>query len=111
REVAKRTSPLVQRVVTLGSPIRILDPAGQCFMLRALHAPRAGVDMAAIHRMRQRPPVPCTSIYTITDEAVRWDLSEDRESIHSENVIVPAHRHRDLALHPLTIETVTRRIA
>lgn len=111
REVAKRTSPLVARVITIGTPLRILDPAGACFMLRALFSPKAGVDTVTINRMRQRPPVPCTSIYTVTDEAVRWDLSEDAESLTSENVVVPAHRHHDLALHPLTIETVTQRIS
>jgi hypothetical protein len=100
REVAKRTSPLVRHVVTIGTPLRILDPAGSCFMLRSLFGPRAGVDKVAVHRMRQRPPVPCTSIYTITDEAVRWDLSEDTESLTSENVTVPAHHHHELLLHP-----------
>lgn len=111
REVAKRTSPLVRRVITLGTPLRILDRADRCAMLRALVAPGTGVDMAAINRMRQRPPVPCTSIYTVTDEAVPWDLAEDAESLLSENVMVPAHRHHDLALHPLTLETITHRLS
>lgn len=109
REVSKRTSPLVKRVITVGTPVRIVDPSDSCAMLRALFTPRAGVDTAAINRMRQRPPVPCTSIYTTTDEAVRWDLCEDGESLTSENVVVPARGHRDLALHPLTIETITHR--
>jgi hypothetical protein len=111
REVAKRTSPLVQRVITIGTPLRVLDPTGRCVMLRSLFAPRAQVDVATVNRMRQRPPVPCTSIYTVTDEAVPWDLAEDVESLTSENMIVPAQRHCDLALHPKTIETVTHRIS
>jgi hypothetical protein len=109
REVAKRTTPLVTRVITIGSPVRILDAAGSCSMLRALFSPRSGVDTAVINRMRQRPPVACTSIYTITDEAVCWDLSEETESLTSENVVVPARLHHDLALHPMTIEAVTQR--
>jgi hypothetical protein len=111
REVAKRTSPLVRRVITIGTPLRVSDPTGRCFMLRALFTARAQVDMAIINRMRQRPPVPCTSIYTVTDEAVPWDLAEDVESLTSENVMVPAHRHRDLLLHPRTLETITHRIS
>jgi hypothetical protein len=111
REVAKRTSPLVRGVITVGTPIRVVDAAGSCFMLRALFAPRAMVDAAVVNRLRQRPPVPCTSIYTTTDEAVRWDLSEDVESPLSENVVVPARRHADLALHPMTLEAITYRIA
>lgn len=111
REVAKRTSPLVQRVITIGTPLRVFDPAGGCFMLRSLFSPRARVDMAAIQRMRQRPPVACTSIYSVCDEAVPCHLAEDVESPMSENVMVPARRHQDLALHPKTIEAVTQRIA
>jgi hypothetical protein len=111
REVAKRTSPLVRHVITVGTPLRIVDPGAECVMLRALFTPRAGVDTAAINRMRQRPPVPCTSIYTVTDETVRWDLSEDSESPTSENVMVPARGHHDLLLHPMTIETITQRIS
>lgn len=111
REVAKRTSPLVRRVITIGTPVRILDPAGSCAMLRALARPGAGVDSAAVNRMRQRPPVPCTSIYTTSDEAVHWELSQDTESLTSENVVVPATGHRQLALHPQTLETITQRIS
>jgi hypothetical protein len=111
REVAKRTSPLVRHVITIGTPLRILDTGSGCSMLQALFTPRANVGTAEINRMRQRPPVPCTSIYTVTDEAVRWDLSEDSESLTSENVMVPAHRHHDLLLHPMTIETITQRIS
>lgn len=111
REVAKRTSPLVRRVVTVGTPLRILDPDSRCPMLRALLAPGTGVDRAAINRMRQRPPVPCTSIYSVSDEAVPWDLAEDTESLLSENIVVPAPGHRDLALHPMTLETITHRLS
>jgi hypothetical protein len=111
REVAKRTTPLVSRVITIGTPLRILDAAGSCAMLRALFAPEAGVGTAAINRMRQRPPVSCTSIYTVADEAVPCDLAQDVESLTSENIVVPAHRHHDLALHPMTIEAVTQRVS
>jgi hypothetical protein len=111
REVSKRTSPLVKHVITVGTPVRVLDPVDSCAMLRTLATPGAGVDTTAINRMRQRPPVPCTSIYTITDELVRWDLSEDVESLTTENVVVPAHRHRDLKLHPVSVEAITLRIS
>ena len=111
REVAKRTSPLIRRVITVGSPLRVIDAPMRCVMLRALAAPRACVDEAAIGRIHQRPPVPCTSIYTLTDESVPWNLAQDVESLRSENVVVPAQRHGDLALHPATIEAITQRIA
>jgi hypothetical protein len=111
REVAKRTTPLVARVITIGTPLRILDATDSCAMLRALFAPKTGVDTATINRMRQRPPVSCTSIFTMEDEAVPCQLAEDVESLTSENVVVPAQRHHDLALHPMTIEAVTQRVS
>lgn len=111
REVAKRTTPLVARVITIGTPLRMLDATGSCAMLRALLQPKACVDNAAINRMRQRPPLPCTSIFTMDDEVVPCQLAEDVESLTSENVVVEARSHRDLALHPLTIETVTQRVS
>jgi hypothetical protein len=111
REVAKRTTPLVARVITIGTPLRILDATSSCAMLRALFAPKTGVDTATINRIRQRPPVSCTSIFTMEDEAVPCQLAEDVESLTSENVVVPAQRHHDLALHPMTIEAVTQRVS
>jgi hypothetical protein len=111
REVAKRTSPIVRQVITIGSPVRIDDPRGRCAMLRSLLAPAAGVDAPKMNRLRQRPPVPCTSIYTVTDEIVPAELSEEVESITTENLMVPARRHADLLGHPRTIEAVSERIA
>jgi hypothetical protein len=111
REVAKRTTPIVRQVITVGSPVRVLDPRGRCAMLLALFEPHAQVDKAKTNRLRQRPPVPCTSIYSVTDEAVPYDLSEEPESLTSENLLVPARRHSDLLAHPKTIEAITQRLA
>jgi hypothetical protein len=111
REVAKRISPLVRRVITVGSPVRVDDPQGRCFMLRSLYAPQARIDALKFNRLRQRPPVPCTSIFTVTDEAVPSSLSEDPESITTENLMVPARRHADLIRHPKTLEAITERLA
>ena len=111
REVAKRTSPIVRQVITIGSPVRVADPRGRCAMLRTLLAPDAGVDALKMNRLRQRPPVPCTSIYTVADELVPAELSEEVESITTENLMVPARRHADLLGHARTMEAITERIA
>lgn len=111
REVAKRTTPIVDQVITVGSPVRLEDPHGRCFMLRALFAPAARVDALKLARLRQRPPVRCTSIYTVTDEAVPMELSEEPESPLSESIAVPARRHADLLRHPATLEAITQRLA
>jgi hypothetical protein len=111
REVAKRTSPIVRQVITIGSPVRVIDPHGRCDMLRSLFAPEARLDPLQINRLRQRPPVPCTSIYSVTDECVPAEMSEDPESITTENLVIPARRHADLLRHARTFEEVSRRIA
>ena len=111
REVAKRTTPIVRQVITVGTPVRVRDPRQRCPMLQSLFTPAAHVDAMTLNRLRQRPPVPCTSIFTVTDEAVPHELAEEPESLTTENLMVPARRHADLLLHPKTLEAVTHRIA
>jgi len=111
REVAKRTTPVVRQVITIGSPVRVSDPHGRCLMLDTLLGPRSCVDNAKLNRLRQRPPVPCTSIYAPDDELVPAIYAQEPESITSECISVPVHRHSDLMLHPKTIEEITLRIA
>ncbi|HUR90849.1 MAG TPA: hypothetical protein VMZ74_17325 [Ramlibacter sp.] len=111
REVAKRTTPIVRQVITIGSPVRVTDPRGRCKMLDALFEASAGIDRMKLNRLRQRPPVPCTSIFSMTDEAVPTQFAEEPESITTENVAVPAKRHADLMHHPKTLEAITFRIA
>ena len=111
REVAKRTTPIVRQVITIGSPVRLRDAGGRCAMLRALLEPRAQVDSVKFNRLRQRPPVPCLSLYSATDEVVRPELCEEPESLTTENLMIPAKRHADLIAHPKTIEAITERIA
>jgi hypothetical protein len=111
REVAKRTTPIVRQVITIGTPVRLRDPYQRCEMLRNFFQPSSGIDTVKMNRLRQRPPVPCTSIYSMTDEAVPPDLAEEPESITTENLAVPAKRHADLLLHVKTLESVTQRLA
>jgi esterase/lipase len=111
REVAKRTTPIVRQVITIGTPVRLRDPYQRCEMLRNFFTPTAGIDTIKMNRLRQRPPVPCTSIYSVTDELVPPELAEEPESITTENLVVPAKRHADLMLHAKTIEAITHRVA
>ena len=111
REVAKRLLLFVWQVITDGTPVRVRDPRKRCPMLQSLFTPAAHVDAMTLNRLRQRPPVPCTSIFTVTDEAVPHELAEEPESLTTENLMVPARRHADLLLHPKTLEAVTHRIA
>ena len=112
REVAKRATPLVRQVVTLGTPFNA-TPADvhRCAMLRTLTESRDTRLASLWQRLRQRPPVPCTSIYSMTDAVVPWALCVDVESIESENVPIEAATHLDLPLHAQVLEVVTHRLA
>lgn len=109
RELAKRAAPLVRQVITLGTPIS--PSAGRCPMLQPLEdAPgRLNPEMAV--QLKVRPPVPCTSIYSMGDRAVPWQMCLAPESFNSENILVAAPSHRELADHPRVREIIVDRLA
>jgi len=112
REAAKRTSPLVRQVITVATPFNTAaDPWHRCRLLRELESEGARLDASVWQRLRQRPPVPCTSIYSVNDGVVPWRLCVDVESATSENIEIPAAAHLDLARHPKALEAITQRLA
>lgn len=112
REVAKRTTPLVRQVITLSTPFNLSAPGQRpCPMLWALRDKQGCMDPAVALRLRQRPPVPCTSIYSMSDRTVPWQMCLETESLMSENVLVPAAHHTQLGEHPMVREVITHRLA
>ena len=112
REVAKRVTPLVRQVITLGTPFNAAaDLQRQCVMLRALDGDSLRLEPAVRQRLRQRPPVPCTSIFSRNDDVVPWALSLDTETATSENVALDGLRHHDLPSDPKVLEVVTYRLS
>ncbi|HWI81707.1 alpha/beta hydrolase [Ramlibacter sp.] len=109
RELAKRVTPLVRQVITLGTPFNA--GAGECAMLRPLHDQSGRVPEALQRQLRERPPVPCTSIYTMGDGAVPWQMCVAPESPGSETILVPVASHRQLADHALVREIIADRLA
>jgi hypothetical protein len=111
REVAKRIDPLVRQVITLGTPFNTAaDPRRQCEMLRALDGGQR-LDAAVWRRLAQRPTVPCTSIYSMSDCAAPWQLCVQSESPTFENVQVMVGSHLEMAAHPKVLEVITHRLA
>lgn len=112
REVAKRTTPLVRQVITLSAPFNLAVPASRPFpMLRALQDKQGCLDPAIAQRLRQRPPVPCTSVYSTSDPTVPWQMCMEVESLMSENISVPVANHHRLGEHPKVLEVITNRLA
>lgn len=112
RELAKRANPLVRQVITLGTPFNTAaDPQRQCPVMALLDSGAERLPLAVRTRLRQRPPVPFTSLYSKADGVVRWEQCVERETPETENVEVPDARHHELADHPRAIEVITHRLA
>ena len=112
REVAKRASPLVRQVITLGTPFNVTGESDRaCAMLRTLAEGPDARPASLWPRLRQRPPVPCTSIYSATDAVVPWEMCVGPESVESENIRIETATHLDLPLHPQVLEAVSHRLA
>ena len=111
RELAKRCNPLVRQVITLGTPFNTAaDPQRQCKVMALLDGPER-LPLAVRARLRQSPPVPCTSLYSREDGTVRWEQCLERETPESENIELPGARHHELAMHPKAVEVITHRLA
>jgi hypothetical protein len=109
RELAKRATPLVRQVITLGTPFNA--GAGRCAMLQPLADESGRLSPAVQRQLRERPPVPCTSIYTMSDALVPWPMCVEAPSPVSESIMVPARGHRALADDPQVRRIVADRLA
>ena len=108
RELAKRTAPLVRQVITLGTPFN--TAAGRCAMLAALHDQSGQLPQELERQLRETPPVPSTSIYSMSDLKVPWQMCLETESLASENILVPAASHEQLANVARVREVITDRL-
>jgi pimeloyl-ACP methyl ester carboxylesterase len=109
RELAKRATPLVRQVITLGTPFN--TEAGRCAMLQPLVDASGRLPAALQAQLRERPPVPCTSIYTMADALVPWPMCIEAPSSASESIMVSARGHRALADDPQVRRIVADRLA
>ena len=112
RELAKRAHPLVRQVITLGAPFNTAaDPQRQCKLVALLDSGAERMPLGVRQRLRQRPPVPCTSLYSKDDGVVRWQQCVDVDGDDCEHIEVPGATHDALGLHPAVLEIVTHRLA
>ena len=112
RELAKRADPLVRQVITLGAPFNTAaDPQRRCRVFALLDTGPERMPLSMRTRLRQRPPVPVTSLYSKDDGVVHWKQCLETETAVSENIELPGARHEDLPLHPRALEVITHRLA
>lgn len=111
REVAKSAPESVRQVVTLATPFGSLSDAnhaGTIFKLLGGDTSQLTPDLQA--RLRERPPVPTTSIYSRSDGVVCWRGCLESRGRQVQNVAVDAS-HLGMPSHPDVLRIVADRLA
>ena len=111
REAARERPDLVDRVITMGSPV----VGGPKYTLAAHAYRRRGFDLdaieAAIHARNSNPlRIPVTAIYSRNDGVVAWQACIDRHCANVEHVEVSS-THLGLGFAPDVYEIVAQRLA
>ena len=111
REIAKSLPHRVRQVITLGTPFaRLANSTNVQWLYEFLSGTTAAVDTAFARRLAMTPPVPTTSIYSLTDGVVAWQACVGKASPLSENIEV-ASSHLGLIWHPDVLHIVADRLA
>ena len=111
REIAKRAPQAVRQVVTLATPFNAMgdaNHAGTIFKLLGGDTSRLTAELQ--QRLRQRPPVPTTSIYSESDGLVCWRGCLEKPGPDVENIAVNAS-HLGMTSHPDVLRIVAERLA
>jgi hypothetical protein len=111
RELAKRCPQSIRQVITLATPFNSLgaaNHAGTIFKLLGGDTSKLTEELQA--QLRQRPPVPVTSIYSESDGLVCWKGCLEKQGPQVENVAVHAS-HLGMPTHPEVLRIVADRLA
>ncbi len=113
RELARAAPGMVRQVITLGSPIQMIEQdsssaQGIWDALKHLHSPEFKRETRAAFRPLLE--VPTTSIYSRTDGVVHWHMSLVRQTEHSENIRVYGS-HCGLGFNNSAIFAIADRLA
>jgi hypothetical protein len=111
REVAKLCPQAVRQVVTLGTPFGAMgdaNHAGTIYRLFGGDTSQLTPELQA--RLRERPPVPTTSVYSKSDGVVCWQGCLQAEGDRVQNVEVNAS-HLGMGTHPEVLRIVLDRLA
>ena len=110
REIAKMLPKQVRVVVTLGSPFTGHPKATNAWRVYQLVSGEKEIDAERFATLKQRPPVPTTSIFSRTDGVVAWQCSMEEETANSENIEVHAS-HVGMVANPTALFAVADRLA
>jgi pimeloyl-ACP methyl ester carboxylesterase len=111
REVAKLAPEAVRQVVTLGTPFGAIGDANHAGTIyRWLGGDTSQLTPELQARLRERPPVPTTSVYSKSDGVVCWQGCVQAEGERVQNVEVNAS-HLGMGTHPEVLRIVLDRLA
>ena len=113
RALGREHPDLVRRVISLGSPYRMVEGDGSSAMTlwrRFRHLHDAAFDLNQIaEQERPKLAVPATSIYSRRDGVAAWQTCIDEVGPLAENIEVRAS-HTSLGVHPAVIYAVLDRL-
>lgn len=122
RELAARRPELVERVITLGSPVRLVEDSANALVitmarmvsrLRNMDDGCLTASCSCGMMLMERHPgeIPTTAIYSKTDGVVHWDSCVDRSGAETvENIEVKAS-HVGMGLNTDVFKIVADRLA
>lgn len=110
REIAKMLPDHIRSVVTLGSPFTGSHKATNAWRVYQLVSGEKEIDEERFAALRERPPVPTTSIFSRTDGVVAWHCSMEEETALSENIEVHAS-HIGMGANPTALYAIADRLA
>ncbi len=122
REIAARRPELIERVITLGSPVRLVEDSANALVitmarmvsrLRNMDDGCLTASCSCGMMLMERHPgeIPTTAIYSKTDGVVHWDSCIDRSGAETvENIEVKAS-HVGMGLNTEVFKIVADRLA
>ena len=114
-ELAVRRPDLIERVITLGSPIRSVEDSSHAFVLATakLISILRGVDHGCLKDLLEGHPgeVPTTAMYSRTDGVVHWESCVDQSGATTAENVEVTGSHIGMAVNADVYSVVADRLA
>jgi len=112
REAAKMLPEQSRQVITLGTPFKAGSEGTNARILYEILTKDKNHDNPEIiEKLKGKPPVPFTSIYSKSDGVVSWQCSIEDEGPTSQNIEVPGASHLGLGHNPITMHIIADRLS
>jgi surfactin synthase thioesterase subunit len=110
REVAKRCTDCVERLITVASPVNlpVITPLAPLAKLASLFW-EADMKLAVAH-VAEPPPIPVTAIVSRSDGIVDWRACVPRPSAQTE-VVALSGDHMTMGSNPDVLRVIAARLA